>query len=82
MQLSKDLRFIDRPETILEISKKVTFLEVINKTIIYKFLKDFTNQKKTTNRVPAYKFALSDAKDNTPGPSNRGGKADLPLLSY
>ena len=25
-------------------------------------------------------FALSDAKDNTSGPLNRGGIADLPLL--
>ena len=30
----------------------------------------------------AYKFALSDAEDNTSGPLNRGGIADLPLLRY
>ena len=28
----------------------------------------------------ANNFALSDAEDNTSGPLNRGGKADLPLL--
>ena len=28
----------------------------------------------------ANNFALSDAEDNTPGPLNRGGIADLPLL--
>ena len=28
----------------------------------------------------ANKFALSDAEDNTSGPLNRGGIADLPLL--
>ena len=27
-----------------------------------------------------YNFALSDAEDNTSGPLNRGGMADLPLL--
>ena len=38
-----------RSETILEIKKGTTFLEVINKPIIYKFSKDFTNQRKKTN---------------------------------
>ena len=33
-----------RPKTIKEIRKKVTFLLVINNPMIYKFLKDFTNQ--------------------------------------
>ena len=32
-----------------EIRKQVTFLEVINKPIIYKFFKDFTNHKSKTN---------------------------------
>ena len=30
--------------------------------------------------VLANKFPLSDAEDNSPGPLNRGGIADLPLL--
>ena len=29
---------------------------------------------------PSNNFALLDAKDNTSGPLNRGGIADLPLL--
>ena len=40
-----------RPENILEFRQKATFLEMINKPIIYKFLKDFTNHsKKATNK--------------------------------
>ena len=31
-------------------------------------------------KFSAKKFALSDAEDNTSGPLNRGGIADLPLL--
>ena len=31
-------------------------------------------------KFPANNFALSDAEDNTSGPLNRGGIADLPLL--
>ena len=31
-------------------------------------------------KFSAYNFALSDAEDNTSGPLNRGGIADLPLL--
>ena len=31
-------------------------------------------------KLLANNFALSDAEDNTPGPLNRGGIADLPLL--
>ena len=43
-----------RPETILEIRKKATFLEVINKPIICKFSKDFTNHRKKTNKEVAF----------------------------
>ena len=31
-------------------------------------------------KILSKKFALSDAEDNTSGPLNRGGIADLPLL--
>ena len=31
-------------------------------------------------KFSANNFASSDAEDNTPGPLNRGGIADLPLL--
>ena len=34
--------------------KKVIFLHVINKPIIYKFFKDFTDHRKKTNRVVAF----------------------------
>ena len=43
-----------RPKTILEISKKATFLLVINNPIIYKFIKDLTNQRKKTSRVVVF----------------------------
>ena len=35
-----------RAETMLEIRKYTTFLNVINKPNVYKFLKDFTKNKK------------------------------------
>ena len=31
-------------------------------------------------KFSANNFGLSDAEDNTAGPLNRGGRADLPLL--
>ena len=34
--------------------KKATFLLVINNSIIYKFLKDFTNHRKKTNKVVVF----------------------------
>ena len=40
-----------RSKTISEIRKQTTFLNVINKHIIHKFFKDFTNHRKRTNRV-------------------------------
>ena len=40
-----------RPETILEIRKKPTFIWVMNKLITCKFFKDFINHKKKTNRT-------------------------------
>ena len=43
-----------RPGTIQEIRKKDTFLEVVNKAIIYKFLQDFTNHRKKTNRAVVF----------------------------
>ena len=39
-----------RPKTLLEIRKKATFLYVINNSIVYKFIKDFTNHRKKANR--------------------------------
>ena len=43
-----------RPEAILEIRKEATILEVINKPIIYKFFKGFTNRRKETNRAVVF----------------------------
>ena len=40
-----------RHESIMEIRKEATFLEVINKPITYNFFKDFTNERKKINRV-------------------------------
>ena len=34
--------------------KKATYIQVINKSIIYKFFKDFTNRRKKTNRVAVF----------------------------
>ena len=42
-----------RPKTLLEI-KRVTFLQMINNRIIYKFLKDFTNHRKKTNMAMVF----------------------------
>ena len=40
-----------RPETILGIREKATFIEVINNPIMYKFFKNLTNHRKKTNRA-------------------------------
>ena len=45
-----------RPETILEIRKKATFLLLINNPIIYKFFKDFTNHRKKTNKAVGFSY--------------------------
>ena len=37
-------------------------------------------ENRLRNKFSANNFALSDAEDNTSGPLNRGGIADLPLL--
>ena len=43
-----------RPNTIMEIQKKSTFIWVINNPIIYKFFKDFSNHRKKTNRAVVF----------------------------
>ena len=43
--------WLRRPKTILKITKKATFLLVINNPIICKFFRDFTDHRKKTNRV-------------------------------
>ena len=63
-----------------------TYLEVMNKPINYKFLKDFTKETPESSRLEFLEkffwniLALSKAEDNTSGPLNIGGIADLPLL--
>ena len=42
-----------RYEATLEIRQKGNFLEMINKAIIYKFFKDFANQRKETSKMVA-----------------------------
>ena len=39
----------------MEIRKNVTFLYVINKSIIYKFFQDLTNNREKTNRVVTFR---------------------------
>ena len=39
-----------------------------------------SSRLKFLEKFSANNFALSDAEDNTSGPLNRGGIADLPLL--
>ena len=43
-----------RPKTIPEIRKKFRFLQVINKSIIYKFFKYFTNHRKKGNNAVVF----------------------------
>ena len=43
-----------RPKTILEVRKKTRFLWVIINRIIYKFFKDFNNDRKKTNRTVVF----------------------------
>ena len=69
----------------------MTFLTILGVTeILCSFKLD--PERKTSKEIPessrleflekfsANNFALSDAEDNTSGPLNRGGIADLPLL--
>ena len=69
----------------------MTFLTILEvKEILCSF--KFVLEEKTVKEIPessrlelleefpANTFALSDAEDNTSGPLNRGGIADLPLL--
>ena len=69
----------------------MTFLTILGETeILYSF--KLVLEGKTGKEIPASSrleflgkfsannFALSDAEDNTYGPLNRGGIADLPLL--
>ena len=51
MHMSEDLQLNTRRSETIQETKKSLFLDVINKPIIYKFLKDFTNARMTTNRV-------------------------------
>ena len=46
--------WLRRPKFMLEIKKKARFIYVINNPIIYKFFKDFTNQRKKTNRAAVF----------------------------
>ena len=68
----------------------MTFLTIFRVTEICSF--KLVQEGKTNKEIPessrleflekfsANSFALSDAEDNTSGPLNRGGIADLPLL--
>ena len=69
----------------------MTFLTILRQMdILYSFR--LVLERKTDQEIPessrfefvekylANNFALSDAEDNTSGPLNRGGTADLPLL--
>ena len=68
-----------------------TFLTILGVTEIscsFKLVLEGKTRKETTEssglefkeKFSANNFALSDAEDNTSGPLNRGGIADLPLL--
>ena len=80
-----------RPGTFDESRFAMTFLTILEVTeILYSFR--LALEGKTGKEIPessrleflekfsANNFALSDAEDNTSGPLNRGGIADLPLL--
>ena len=53
----KSCSSLRRPETILEIRKKVTFLQMMNNPFTYKFFKDFTN---TEIRLTEWQFLAVD----------------------
>ena len=69
----------------------MTFLTTLGVTEIFCNFK-LVLERKTGKEIPALSrleflekfsannFALSDAEDNTSGPLNKGGMADLPLL--
>ena len=58
--------WLRRSKAILEIRKKVKFLQVINNPIIYKLFKDFTEDRKKTNTAVFFLAAnLSSAFLNT-----------------
>ena len=46
-------------------TKKATFLEVINSLIIYKFIQDFTNHRKKTNKAVVFSSSRSPTFLNT-----------------
>ena len=63
------------PETTLEIRKKATFLKIISKSIIYKFLNGFTTHKKKTSKAIAFSCTLSKLFLNK-GTFQQSGKQD------
>ena len=72
--------WLRRSETILEIRKKATFLEVIKKSIIYKLFQEFTNHSNKTNRAvnfnlrPLLKFLITGTTDEI---IQQSGKEDI-----
>ena len=64
-----------RPEAIVEIRKEAMYLEVISKSFIYKFSKDFTNHINKTKRAKVFRRG--------PLPNihrYRGHRLDLPTI--
>ena len=54
-----------RPQTILEITKKAIFPQVMNKSIIYNVFKDIINHREKINRVVVLAIELSLKRLNT-----------------
>ena len=51
----KNCSWSRRPEMVQEIRKKTIFLDMINKLIVCKFFKDFTNHRRKTNKVVVFR---------------------------
>ena len=61
----KICNWMRKPETILEVSRKVTFVEIINHSMIHKFLIYFTNNRKNTSKMVDFTTHLSLTFSNT-----------------
>ena len=52
---------MENSETLLEIRKKSSYLEVINKPIIYIYIRNITNNRKKTNKALLFAIGLFSA---------------------
>ena len=65
--------------TILRVNEKLCSFRLVLEGKTCKEIPE-SSRLEFLEKFSANNFALSDAEDNTSGPFNRGGIADLPLL--